>query len=449
MHRIAHNKVYIETLGCAKNRVDSEVMLNTLLESSYQFEPNPKKADVLILNTCAFLTEAVEESIDAVLRLSQKKDNPEQKLVVVGCLVERYKEKLLAEMPEIDGLLGTSDYTKILELVEDLRTQEERTRIEPLKPSYNWNNYNPRKILSTEKHYAYLKIAEGCNNSCAFCNIPKLRGRQKSLPLEKVLAEYQGLLQRGIKEINLLSQDTSNWGKDLTPKDSLLNLIRTLLEKTQQDAWLRILYSYPNDYPLELFSLMRSGVLTPYIDMPFQHIDDQVLKTMQRRISQQKIEAILEHGFAEVPNLAVRTTFIVGFPTETEQAFAKLLTLVERGLFEHVGVFCYSDEENIKSHALGDPIPKKEKLLRRKLIMEAAQKVSLAKNQAKLSQAHKVLIAGKLPDGSYKGRLASQAVDVDGEVYVEGKGLDLGCFYPVLLQRAEPYDLFGKVVPPL
>ena len=441
-------KVYIETLGCAKNRFDSEVMLNSLLSGRYVYESEPQEAEVLILNTCAFLTEAVKESIDATLRFQEYKNKtPTKKIFVVGCMVERFQEELLKEFPEIDGVMGTSDYTKILTLVESALLGEERTSLLPSKPKYLWENYTPRKVLSTDLHYAYLKIAEGCNNQCTFCNIPKLRGKQRSRPACSIQEEFETLLNWGVKEVNLLSQDTSNWGKDFPKPEHLLNLVQNLL-KPEKDFWLRILYSYPNDYPLELFSMMKEHPqLVSYVDMPFQHISDKVLKAMNRRITRSKIEKILDHGSQLLPNLAWRTTFIVGFPNETEQDFEELLQFVKLGRITHLGVFCYSDEDNIPSHRLGDPVPKKEKLLRRKLIMQAQQTVSLKKNQNQIGSVQKVLITG-LESGKkgYKGRLASQAVDVDGLVFIPNGQAKIGEFKKVLITKAFPYDLEGEFV---
>ena len=445
--------IYIETLGCAKNRVDSEIMLGILNANSFAYTPDPEKAEVIILNTCAFLTSAVKESIDRILALSEYKETAQcLSLIVVGCLSERYREELLNEIPEIDGILGTSDYTKILSCVRSsLEETERRSYLADSKPRYSMSNFEAVRLISTERSHAYLKISEGCSNMCSFCNIPFLRGAFSSRPIAHVVKDFKNMLETGIKEINIISQDSSSYGSDLPKDNNLKNLIQSLLDADSSEFWLRVFYSYPNRYPTELFQLMsQDSRLTKYVDMPFQHISDQVLKDMNRRISRNKIEKLLETALNIVPDIAFRTTFIVGFPTETDENFNELLQFVEQGWFQHIGVFCYSHEDNIRSKKFGDPIPQEIKEERRKLIMEAQQTVSLKKNLALIGTTMKVLVKGlsSETDLLLEGRSQFQGVDVDGVVYINEGDADAHKFTEVVITDAHPYDLIGSVLHP-
>ncbi|PCI28278.1 MAG: 30S ribosomal protein S12 methylthiotransferase RimO [SAR324 cluster bacterium] len=445
-----NKSVYIETLGCAKNRVDSEIMLGTLLDHQFQYAPNPEDAMVIIVNTCGFLTSAVNESIERILSLAEYKQTGAcQKLIVAGCMSERFRDSLLKEMPEVDGLIGTSDYTQILSCVNHALEEGERRSYFEKHPSYSPKNQLSNRVLSTNKHYAYLKVAEGCSNMCSFCNIPKLRGYFQSRPIADIKREFQQLLSSGIKEINLISQDSSSYGWDLGKESLLLPLVRELLETGEQDFWLRTFYSYPNRYPLELFHLMKEDArLVPYVDMPFQHFADPVLKKMNRKITGAEIEKLVNYALKQKEDIAFRTTFIVGFPDETEEDFRQLLRFVEKGYFQHIGVFTYSHEDNIVSAKYGDTIPEALKQERRSILLEAQQKISFEKNRSQVGQIQKVLVEGvsNETDLLLQARNQFQGVDVDGVVLINEGEVSAGQFCDVEIVEAHPYDLVARIV---
>ncbi|MGK0288747.1 MAG: ribosomal protein S12 methylthiotransferase [bacterium] len=441
--------IYIETLGCAKNRVDSEIMLGTLLNNSFTYAKAVEDANVIILNTCGFLTEAVNEGINRILELAEYKQQGScEKLIVAGCMSERYRDSLLEEIPEVDGLVGTSDYSEILSVVRNALERDERRSYLLKKPKYNAESLNNDRVLSTQPHYAYLKIAEGCSNMCSFCNIPKLRGLFQSRGIQSINQDFQKLLQKGVKEINLISQDSSSYGIDRKDDANLLRLVQTLLENEQQDFWLRTFYSYPNRYPKELFQLMKQDQrLVNYIDMPFQHIADPVLKKMNRKITRKEIEGLMESAFATVPDLSFRTTFIVGFPNETEKDFQELLSFVQKGYFEHIGVFSYSHEDNIASNVMGDLVPDEVKEERRAVLMEAQKQILEKKNQSRIGKTYQVLVEGLSSESDLllQGRTQYQGIDVDGVVLINEGEAVAGQFHPVTITEAHPYDLIGAI----
>lgn len=442
-------KIYIETLGCAKNRVDSEIMLTCLLNHEFRFEANPEKADVIIVNTCGFLASAVSESIERILELAEyKRMGGCSLLIAVGCMIERYKSKLKKEIPEIDCLLGTTDYTQIVTVIANYYGGNEHRFYSPNKPLYSEKNSEVKRILSTQ-YYGYLKIAEGCSNNCSFCNIPKLRGRQVSRTMHDVEDDFQRLLKLGLKEINLISQDCSSYGYDRSKEVRLFPLVKQLLKSCSEDFWLRIFYSYPNRYPLELFELMKEDPrLVPYADLPFQHVSDPVLKAMNRKIKKIDLERLIEYAINKVNGIAIRTTFIVGFPNETDQDFEELLRFVQKGYFSHVGVFAYSHEDNIKSFKMGDLVPEAIKTERRDRLMLAQQEVSLQKNRAMVGQIQKVLVEGEYEETELllKGRNQFQGVDIDGIVLINEGAAQIGQFNRVKIEEAHPYDLIGKII---
>ena len=444
-----NRSIYLETMGCAKNRVDSEIMLASLLDNQFTYEEDIENADIIIVNTCGFLSSAVSESIERILELSKYKQKGNcSMLLAVGCMIERYKDTLLAEIPEIDGLLGTSDYTRVVSAIANFYAGEEYQPDFTQKPLYAERNSEVKRILSTQFH-AYLKIAEGCSNNCSFCNIPKLRGRQVSRSMESIKEEFDLLVSSGIKEINLISQDCSSYGYDLNKSQRLLELVRLLLASKEQDFWLRIFYTYPNRYPAELFELMnQDSRLVPYVDLPFQHVSDPVLKAMNRKITRDKLEELVETALTKVDSIALRSTFIVGFPNETEKEFQELLEFVEMGYFNHVGVFVYSHEENIDSFDMGDRIPEEVKHERRDLLMQAQQRVSLQKNQAMVGQTQKVLVEGEYEETELlmKGRNQFQGVEIDGVVLINEGTAQIGQFNTVEITEAHPYDLIGRII---
>lgn len=443
-------KIYLENLGCAKNRVDSEIMLGVLAKNGAEIVSDAEASEILIINTCGFIASAVNESLDRVLTLSKIKEiGPPKKLIVVGCLSERYREDLKKEIPEIDILMGTSDYSMIVDAVKDCQRKTITKNYLDKSVLYSNRNYESERLLTTKHHYAYLKIAEGCSNMCSFCNIPKLRGRYQSRSIESVEKEFSQIIQNGVKEINLISQDCSSYGRDLKEDVSLMDLVDRLLEVNSEEFWIRIFYTYPNHYPVDLFKMMREDSrLVPYIDIPFQHISDPVLKSMNRRITEVEIENLINDAITINGDIAIRTTFLVGFPNETEKDFQKLLAFVNKGYFQHIGVFEYSHEDNIKSYQMDDNVPAELKAERKKILMEAQQRISLKKNQAKIGQIQKVLVEGFYDETDLlvQGRNQYQGVDVDGVVLINEGGTINGEFCNVEIIEAHPYDLIGKVV---
>jgi len=446
-----YKRVYLETLGCAKNRVDSEIMLGALGQQGYSFTQDPADAQVIIVNTCAFLTAASEESIGRLLDLSDyKTDGACEKLVSAGCLSERYRGALLDEIPELDGLLGSSNFHEIPALLDDLYAGREGGRLRLLaKPHYAHYERHER-VQTTPRHYVYVKIAEGCSNMCSFCNIPFLRGYFSSRDIPAITEEIAGHAARGVKEINLISQDTSSYGIDRKDGTSLLDLMRAI-DGIEGEFWVRLFYAYPNTFgESELEALAQSRHLVPYLDMPFQHVNDCVLRDMNRRITEREVRTKVETLRKRLPGLALRTTFITGFPSEGEAEFEQLLAFVREGWFDHVGVFAYSHEDNIKSARLGDPVPARIKRLRRQALMGAQREVSRARNMARVGSRIPVLVEGESAETELllQGRAAFQGPEVDGVVLINEGQATAGAFHAVEITDAHDYDLVGRITLP-
>lgn len=409
----------------------------------------PALAEVIVLNTCGFLTSAVNESLDRFLELAEYKEAQKGQcrcLVMAGCMSQRYREDLLAELPEADAILGTSDFTQILTVVnQSLLTQERRGWFKP-RAGYEEANLTAPRLLSTLPHYAWVKIAEGCSNMCSFCSIPALRGGFRSKSILGVTQECKALLGQGVKELNLISQDTSSFGLD--KGEDLLGLMRSLA-KLDGDFWVRLFYSYPNRYPLELLDLMAQDPrFVPYLDIPFQHTNDRILKAMNRKITGKELKGLIEKAKAKLPQAVFRTSLIVGFPGETQQEFEELLSFVEDGWVDHLGVFAYSDEDNISSYKLGSKLEEEEIEERRDRLMAAQQEVSLGKNQKQVGQIQKVLVEGTARETELllEGRNAFQGVEVDGVVLINEGEAQAGTFAQVEIIEAHPYDLVGRII---
>ena len=436
-------RIYIETLGCSKNRVDSETMLNTLQFTGFDITTDPRIAEVIIVNTCAFLTKASEESISRILDLSDFKINGNcEKLIATGCLTQRYKDSLFKEIPELDGLLGSNGFEKVPKLINSIYKGNFNSQIYLNKKPHYEHYEKLNEIKTTANHFAYLKIAEGCSNMCSFCNIPLLRGNFSSRTINSITTK------KGVKEINLISQDTSSYGKDFKNNTGLEDLLKCITN-IEGDFWIRLFYCYPNTFESEVLQIISNDKrFCRYLDMPLQHINNSVLSAMNRKIDRKKIEKKIKEIETILPNAAWRTTFIVGFPNETEEAFKELLEFVSEGHFHHVGIFMYSHEDNIRSAKFGDPIPNKLKRDRRNLLMEAQQKISLQKNKEFIGKKLKVLVDGvsKETDLLIQSRSEFQGPDVDGIVYINEGNVDSGKFYNVEITEAYPYDLVGKIV---
>ena len=445
----AMKKIYLETLGCAKNRVDSEIMLTALEREGYGITVTPEEAQVIIVNTCAFLTAASEESINRILALSDLKSTGQcEKLVCAGCLSVRYRESLLEEIPELDGLLGSSNFEQIPQLLNDLYAGRESRIVRVLqKPHYEHHELRERRH-STPAQYAYVKVSEGCSNMCSFCNIPFLRGYFSSRRIAPIIEEILGKVESGVREINLISQDLSSYGVDLKDGANLQSLLEAI-NLIPGRFWVRLFYAYPNTFDTGVLAAMaQSPHIVPYVDMPFQHISSTVLRDMNRRISESQIREKLLQLREAVPEMAIRTTFITGFPTETETDFEQLRDFVQEGWFDHVGVFSYSHEDNIHAARYGDPVPNQVKRARRKALLAAQQAVSQRRNQARVGQQLEVLVEGVSTESDLllQGRTMFQGPEVDGITLInEGQALE-GQFHTVEITEAHIYDLVGRIV---
>jgi ribosomal protein S12 methylthiotransferase len=436
-------KVGFMSLGCPKNLVDSEVMLGHLRLKGYEITPRMEEAQVLVVNTCGFIDTAKQESIDAILEAaSMKQSGACQKLVVAGCLVERYRDELLAGMPEIDACLGTRDIEQIAEVIGGAGWEElDRD------PAYLYDEASPR-LLTTPKASAYLKISEGCDHSCAFCIIPKLRGGQRSRPIESVVAEARQLVAQGVLEISLVAQDTTDYGRDFGDPEALEKLIRALGE-VEGLRWFRIHYAYPNRLTEGVMrAIAETSNCAKYLDMPLQHADAGVLKAMARGGSRASFMKMLAKLRAICPDIHIRSNFIVGFPGEDEAAFEELKAFIQEARFDHVGVFTYSPEEGTPAFASGDPIPARTKNSRKRKLLELQQKIAREKNQAKVGQVIEVLVEGahEETDLIVKGRHQGQAPEVDGNVLIVDGRPEVNTIQKVKIVKAHAYDLVGEIV---
>ncbi len=424
----------ILTLGCSKNLVDSEHLLAQFRAAGYRVVHNDfeSPSDVVIINTCGFILDAKEESVDTILSyLEQKREGKIRKLFVMGCLSERYREELLKEMPGVDGFFGVWDMPAILEAMGN-RLDQGLLR---------------DRVLATPSHYAYLKISEGCNRSCAFCAIPGIRGAQQSIGIEDLIEESRKLVENGVRELILIAQDLTNYGIDLYGRRALPELLRELV-RLPDLGWIRLHYAYPSGFPEEVIRLMATEEkICNYLDIPIQHVNNQVLSAMGRGHTREKLEHLLEEFRRQVPDVAIRTTVLTGFPGETEAAFRELLDFIRDFRFERLGVFPYSHEEDTPAfEQFQDQIPDNEKTSRAEAVMALQQEISLALNQQKIGQTFKVLIDRR--EGEYYiGRTQYDSPEVDNEVLVsDHQTLSVGEFYQVRMTGAEEFDLYGEVI---
>ena len=431
------------SLGCHKNLVDSEVILGLLSKGGYLLTTDPARADVLIVNTCSFIEEATKEAIETILQLSGlKKEGRCRLLVVAGCLPQRYGKVLEKELPEVDLFVGTGALQKIPQL---LSQKPKRKSFLP-KSTFLYDEKTPR-ILSTPPFIAYVKIAEGCSNACTFCTVPKIKGRYQSRKLRSVLEEARRLADQGVQELILVAQDTTAYGRDLRDKTNLEKLLKSLV-KVEGLRWIRILYSYPEadhftDRLLELMA--QENKICPYLDLPIQHIDDEILRRMGRRSKGAEIRSLLKKIRAFLPEISLRTSLIVGFPGEKESQFKGLLDFVGEAQFDHIGAFKYSPEEGTPASRLPHPVPERVKRDRLRTLMEIQKKISFKKYQEKVGQRELVLVEGPQRErGALRGRLQTQAPEIDGSVFLYGKAQP-GDWVEVRIIQALPYDLVAKV----
>ena len=461
-------KVGLISLGCPKNLVDSEVMLGLAHGAGHELTQDASQADVLIVNTCAFIDSAKRESIDAILEMARhKKDGACQRLVVTGCLAERYRDELMSEMPEIDAVLGTGEVPDIVAAISggpegrSLDRSSDRPNSAPLTffrhpapstrhrtPDYIYDADTPR-LLATPKHYAYVKIAEGCDYKCAFCIIPTLRGHYRSRSATSIVQEAQALAARGVKELLLISQDTTFYGIDRQERGALARLLRQL-NTVDGLEWIRLLYLYPTTIDDDtLATIAECDKVCKYIDLPLQHASNPVLKRMKRPGTRQRYDKLLSHIRQRIPGVALRTTFIVGFPGETTQDINELTAFVNDHGFDHVGVFTYSHEEGTSAHALVDDVPARVKTARRNHLMRLQKRLVGGRNRARIGDRARVVVDGPSLDHELilKARLATQAPDIDASVYLtqcDPSGYAPGDFVEVEIVAARDYDLIGR-----
>jgi ribosomal protein S12 methylthiotransferase len=434
------------SLGCPKNLVDGEVMLGRLRGAGYRLVGEPGAADVLVVNTCAFINRAKQESIDAVLEMArEKEDGRARRLVVTGCLAQRYDAELRREIPEIDATLGTGQVEDIVRAAGGAPTSVADGPAGP--PTWVYDHTAPR-ILTTPPWLAYVKISEGCDYSCSFCIIPKLRGRHRSRNVEDVVAEVRGLAAKGVREVVLVAQDSTRYGLDHGIRDGLAYLLRRL-GRVDGVRWIRIMYAYPatlSDRILDAIAAEEKVV--KYVDVPLQHASEPVLKRMRRPTGRGNLRGMIERIRARVPGVALRTSFIVGFPGETDEDFERLLGFVEAVEFEHVGVFAYSDEDGTAAHSLRGAVPSRVRLARLRRLMALQKRISLRRNRRRVGQRLEVLVEGTHADSDLllRGRLATQAPEIDGQVIVNDGTSAAGSFVTCEITEAHPYDLVARIV---
>ncbi len=434
-------KVHLTTLGCPKNQVDSELMLGMLAGAGFPLADHPEEADCLIVNTCAFIDRAREESVQTILELARlKAGGRATSLIVTGCLAQRYGAELLRELPEVDGILGTSGLERIVDLVRQAAGRHDWATAAP--PGYLYDAATPR-LLSSPVPYAYVKIAEGCDMGCTFCAIPTFRGRHRSRPLADIVAEVANLARRGVQEAILVSQDTLAYGKDRPGEGDIGDLLLALSDTPM--PWIRPMYLHPAHVNDRLLAKWRRARVLPYLDMPVQHGDDGILRSMRRAVTAARMKDIV-HGFRDaVPGLTVRTTVLVGFPGESEAAFENLLGFLEDVRFERLGVFTYSPEEGTPSPGYADQVPPETAAERAAAVQELQDRLVWERSQALVGTEQTVLVDGPSEDPAFdwEGRTAGQAPEIDGVVYVHGH-LAAGRFAPVRITAVEGYELIGE-----
>ncbi|MGZ6229121.1 MAG: 30S ribosomal protein S12 methylthiotransferase RimO [Candidatus Binataceae bacterium] len=439
--------VHLISLGCPKNTADSELMLGALVRAGFEVTMDPQQAQVLLVNTCAFIEPAKKESIDAILGAAEvKKNGAGKRLVVAGCLSQRYGSELREQFPEVDIFVGTGNF---LDLPELLR-RSERPELRPIPytgAAHLLPSAEAPRIRTGDPFSAYLKVSEGCDHRCAFCIIPRIRGRHESRPLDDVVQDAMRLAASGVREINLIAQDLTAYGRDLKPRASLAALLRRLAP-IDGIRWIRLLYCYPNFVTDELLAAIASlEKVVNYIDMPLQHADDAMLRAMKRERSADALRRLLERVRAAIPGVALRTSFIVGFPGETDAAFAALVDFVREQKFDRVGVFTYSREENTAAYGLADQVSEGVKRRRRAELMEVAAEISLEKNRGLVGREIEVMVEGAAPGRAtrLRARTSAQAPEIDGMVLLSGEA-EPGEIVRARIERATTYDLHGRII---
>ena len=436
-------KVFLQSLGCPKNLVDSEMMLGLIARDGAEVVLDPEAADVLIVNTCGFIGDAKKESIDAILELARfKRSNPAKRLLVAGCLVQRYGAELQAALPEVDAFLGTGDFIRLPQILangvrSDASAYGGAAHLLP--------DVTIPRVRTGHFFSAYLKVSEGCDHRCSFCIIPKIRGRHESRSIESVVAEAEALAADGVIELNLIAQDLTAFGRDRRDGSSLSKLLRSLA-RIDGLRWIRLLYTYPRYVTDELLqTIAGEEKVCRYIDMPLQHISDRMLQRMRRERDGAAVRRLLDRIRQRIPGVAIRTAFIVGFPGETDADFHELLEFVREAHFERVGVFRYSKEEGTAAASFSDQVPEAVKRQRRNALMRVQAEISAAANQRLIGSEQRVLVCGEDERGRLYGRLPTQAPEIDGQVYLRGDA-NVGQIVRARIVRASTYDLQAEVV---
>lgn len=447
-------KVGFVSLGCPKNLVDSEVMMGQLKEAGYEITNNAGEADTVVVNTCGFIESAKQESIDAILEAtSLKEDGRAQRVVVAGCLVERYRDDLMKELPEVDAFIGTNEIGRILEAADEKVNFRELPLLQIGNKSATYlYDFDTPRYRATDSYTAFIKIAEGCDRPCAFCSIPGMRGSFRSRRFGSILKEAEDLAKQGVKEVVLIAQDSSRFGEDLGEVDALAKLIRALGE-IEGLEWIRVMYAYPTHISDEfLRAIAETPKAVKYLDMPLQHASRNVLKLMKRGGTRESLEKLIRRVREKVPGITIRTTFITGFPGETEADFEELMAFVRNCEFDNVGVFTYSDEEGTAAFDLPDKVDARVAKRRRTALMKEQAKISKRKNKEKIGKTFKILFEGfsQESDLLFQGRLEGQAQEIDGYILINDMPENLepkvGEFYNVKINEAHDYDLIGEIL---
>ncbi len=438
-------KILFISLGCDKNLVDSEVMLGLLAEKGYGFTDDETQADIIVVNTCCFIGDAKEESVNTILEMAEWKNKGKLKgLIVTGCLAERYREEILKEIPEVDAVVGTASYDRIAEVIEQAAAGEQKLLYGNTDRLVMTET---GRILTTGGHYAHLKIAEGCDKHCTYCIIPKLRGRYRSFPMEKLVKEAQELADQGVKELILVAQETTMYGTDLYGEKKLHELLKELC-RIRGIRWIRIQYCYPEEIYEELIRTIRDEPkICHYLDLPIQHASDRILKRMGRRTTRQDLQKMIGRLREEIPDICLRTTLITGFPQETEEEHEELLDFVDEMEFDRLGVFPYSPEEDTPAACMEGQIPEEIKEARRDELMELQQDISFEKAEAMIGKGLWCMVEGKVAEEyAYVARTYKDAPGVDGYIFIQTMAeLMSGDFVKVHVTGADEYDLIGEI----
>ena len=433
------------SLGCDKNLTDTEVMLGMLSGRGYQMTDDETQADIIIINTCCFIHDAKEESIQAILEMAEYKKERCKALIVTGCLAQRYRQEIIDEIPEVDVVIGTNSYDEILDAVDEALEGKHALHLKELS---GLPSVGSKRILTTGGHFAYLKIAEGCDKHCTYCIIPKIRGNFRSVPMEQILAEAKELANQGVKELILVAQETTLYGKDIYGEKSLPRLLKELC-KISSIYWIRILYCYPEEITDELIQVIKEEPkICHYLDMPIQHASDEVLKRMGRRTSRAQLEEVITKLRKEIPDIALRTTLITGFPGETKEDHEELMMFVDEMEFDRLGVFTYSQEEDTPAAVMEDQIEEEVKEERQAELMELQQEIVFDMAENMIGRELLVMIEGKVADeNAYVGRTYKDAPNVDGFIFIHtDEELMSGDFVKVKVMKALEYDLIGEMI---